>query len=102
MKSIKNVDRERAFYNTFKGTSTLYIIDDCSATKAITKKKDMLSELAFSGRLALTSVWIVTLTHNSIHIEFREHTWWVSLFHYKDQDSFEDCLCGNDIIPSKE
>ena len=45
-------DYLRAFYLVFKGEPTLYIIDDCSATKALTKKKDMLSELAFSGRRA--------------------------------------------------
>ena len=38
-----------AFYLVFKGEPTLFIIDDCSATKALTKKRDMLSELAFSG-----------------------------------------------------
>ena len=45
-------DYMRAFYLVFKGEPTLFIIDDCSATKALTKKKDMLSELAFSGRHA--------------------------------------------------
>ena len=36
-------DYLRAFYLVFKGEPTLFIIDDCSATKALTKKKDMLS-----------------------------------------------------------
>ena len=40
-------DYLRAFYLVFKGDPTLFIIDDCSATKALTKKKDMLPELAF-------------------------------------------------------
>ena len=35
----------------FKGEPTLFIIDDCSATKALTNKKDMLSELPFSGQI---------------------------------------------------
>ena len=39
-------DYLRAFYLVFQGESTLYVFDDCSATKALTKK-DMLSELAF-------------------------------------------------------
>ena len=34
------------------GEPTLYIIDDCSASAALTKQKDMLSMLAFSGRHA--------------------------------------------------
>ena len=37
----------RAFYQVFQGEPTLFIIDDCSASAALTKKKDMLSELAF-------------------------------------------------------
>ena len=49
-------DYLRTFYALFAGEPTLYIIDDCSASKALTKKKDMLSELAFSGRHAGQSV----------------------------------------------
>ena len=53
-------DYLRAFYLVFKGEPTLFIIDDCSATKTLTQKKDMLSELAFSGRHADQSVWVLT------------------------------------------
>ena len=45
-------DYLRAFYHVFMGEPTLYIIDDCSASTALTKKKDMLPMLAFSGRHA--------------------------------------------------
>ena len=40
----------RLFKNTLKGHQTLFIIDDCSAEGEINKKRDALSELAFSGR----------------------------------------------------
>ena len=36
------------FFDKFVGRPTLYIIDDCSATKELTKKKDMLSQRAIS------------------------------------------------------
>ena len=49
-------DYLRAFYHVFMGEPTLYIIDDCSASTALTKKKDLLSVLAFSGRHAEQSV----------------------------------------------
>ena len=49
-----------AFYLVFQGEPTLYVFDDCSATKTLTKKKEMLSELAFSGRHAKQSVWVLT------------------------------------------
>ena len=40
----------RLFQNMLKGHQTLFIINDCSAEGEINKKRDALSELAFSGR----------------------------------------------------
>ena len=91
----------RSLYNVFQGDETLYIIDDCSAKKELTKKKDMLSELAFSGRHANQSVWVCTQKYNSVLKDLREQTKWLALFHTKDRDSFEDCLRENDVIPTK-
>ena len=91
-------DYLQAFYLVFKGEPTLFIIDDCSATKALTKKRDMLSELAFSGRHADISVLVLTQKYNSVLTDLREQTGWVSLFHCRDRDSFEDCLWENDVI----
>jgi hypothetical protein len=95
-------DYLRAFYQTFSGEPTLYVVDDCSALKALTKKKDMLSELAFSGRHAEQSIWVLTQKYNSVLKDLREQTRWVALFHCKDRDSFEECLRENDVIPSRE
>ena len=92
----------RACYQIFQGEPTLYIIDDCSASKALTKKKDMLSKLAFSGRHAEQSVWVLTQKFNAVLKDLREQTRWVCLFHCKDRDSFEDCLRENDIVPRQE
>ena len=66
------------------------------------KKKDMLSELAFSGRHAGASVWVLTQKFNAVGKDLREQTKWVALFHCKDRDSFEDCLRENDVIPTRE
>ena len=95
-------DYLRAFYLVFKDEPTLFIIDDCSATKALTKKKDMLSELAFSGRHADKKIWVLTQKYNSVLKDLREQTRWVALFHCKDRDSSEDCLRENDVIPIRE
>ena len=92
----------RHFYDRFAGQPTLYIIDDCSATKSLTKKKDMLSELAFSGRHAEQSVWVLTQKYNSVLKDLREQTKWICIFYTKDRDSFENCLRENDVIPSLE
>ena len=87
---------------TYKDRPCLFLIDDCAATKALTKKKDMLSELAFSGRHAGASVWVLTQKFNAVGKDLREQKKWVALFHCKDRDSFEDCLRENDVIPTRE
>jgi hypothetical protein len=92
----------RFFYNAFKGQPTLYIIDDMSASKALSMKKDMLSELAFSGRHADQSVWVLSQKFNAVCKDFREQTRWTALFHCKDRSSFGDCLEENDVVPSSE
>ena len=92
----------RMFFNKYAGSTTLYIIDDCSATKELTKKKDMLSELAFSGRHAEQSVWVISQRYNSVLKDLREQTKWLCMFHTKDRDSFENCLRENDVIPTLE
>ena len=79
-----------------------YIIDDCSATKELTKKKDMLSELAFSGRHADQSVWVISQRYISVLKDLREQTKWVGMFYTKDRDSFDNCLRENDVIPTEE
>ena len=95
-------DYLRAFYLVLQGKPTLYIIDDCSATKALSKKKDMLSELAFSDRHAKQSVRVLTQKYNYVPKDLREQTRWVALFHCKDRDSFKDCLRENGVIPTRE
>ena len=95
-------DYLRAFYHVFIGEPTLYIIDDCSARKALTKKNDMLSELAFSDRHADQSDWVLTHKYNSVLKDLREQTRWLALFLCKDRDSFEDCLRENDAFPTRE
>ena len=92
----------RVFYNKHAGEPTLYIIDDCSATKELTKKRDMLSELAFSGRHAQQSVWVISQRYNSVLKDLREQTKWLGVFYMKDRDSFDDCLRENDVIESVE
>ena len=83
------------------GEPTLYIIDDCSSLTALTQGKDMLSMLAFLGRHAEQSGWILTQKYNSVLKDLREQTRWVCLFHCEDHDSFEDGLRENDVIPTR-
>lgn len=90
------------YYNVFEGTQTLFIIDDCSAERDMIKKRKTLSKLAFSGRHALVSVWILTQKYNSVLKDFREQLKVVVLFYTKDRNSFDECMCENDVIDTKE
>ena len=82
-------------------SQVLFLIDDCSAEKGMTKKKQMLSQLAFSGRHLNCSVWILTQKYNSVLTDVREQIKWMALFYCKDRDSFEEALRENDVIPSR-
>ena len=65
-------------------------------------KKDMLSELAFSGHHADQSVWVFTQKYNAVLKDLQEQVKWVALFYCKDRDSFEHCLWENNVIPTSE
>ena len=56
----------KLFRNTLKGHQTLFIIDDCSAEGEINRKRDALSELAFSCRHKNHYLWVLTQKYNSI------------------------------------
>ena len=87
--------------NMLKGHQTLFIIDDCSVEGEINKKRDALSELAFSGRHRNHSLWVLMQQYNSVSKDVREQIKLLCLFFTKDRDSFEDCLRENDVIPDK-
>ena len=56
----------KLFKSALKGRQTMFIIDDCSAKGEINKKRDALSELAFSGRHRNHSLWVLTQKYNSV------------------------------------
>ena len=62
----------------------------------------MLSELAFSGRHAEQSVWVISQRYISVLKDLREQTKLVCMFYTKDRDSFDFCLRENDVIPAEE
>ena len=62
----------KLFKSALKGHQTLFIIDDCSAEGEINKRRDALSELAFSGRHRNHSLWVLTQKYNSVSKDVRE------------------------------
>ena len=79
----------------------MFIIDDWSAEGEINKKRDALSELAFSGQHRNHSLSVLTQKYNSVSKDVRKQIKWLCLFFTKDWDSFEGCLRENDVIPDK-
>ena len=73
----------KLFKNALKGHQTLFIINDCSAEGEINKKRDALSELAFSGRHRNHSLWVLMQKCNSVSIDVREQIKWLCLFFNK-------------------
>ena len=73
----------KLFKNTSKGHQTLFIIDDCSAEGEINKKRDALSELAFSSRQRNHSLWVLMQKYNRVSEDIREQIKWLCLFFYK-------------------
>ena len=49
----------KLFKNMLKRHQTLFIINNCSAEGEINKKRDALSELAFSSRYRNYSLWVL-------------------------------------------
>ena len=62
----------KLFKNALKGHQTLFIIDDCSAEGEMNKKRDALSELAFSGHHRNHSLWVLMQKYNSVSKDVRE------------------------------
>ena len=91
----------KLFKSASKGHQKLFIINDCSAEGEINRKRDALSELAFSSCHRNHSLWVLTQKYNSVSKDVREQIKWLCLFFTKDRDSFEDCLRENDVIPDK-
>ena len=69
--------------NMLKGHNTLFVIDDCSAEGEINKKRDALSELAFSGRHRNHSLWVLMQKYNSVSKDLREQIKWLCFIFYK-------------------
>ena len=93
----------------FKGTSVLFLIDDCSAFQEIKYRSGgrkgtacPLTKLAYSGRHDLHSCWLLTQKYNSVLKDYREQTQFIVLFYCKDKTSFDQCLDENDAIPMEE
>ena len=69
----------------FSGTNTLIILDDCAVSKDLKNRNNKFINLAFSGRHAGLSVWVLTQQLTSIAKPFRDNVACVVAFHNPSQ-----------------
>ena len=65
----------------FAGTNTLFVLDDCAASKDVKGRKSQLVNLGFSARHDGISVWVLTQQITSIAKQFREKVAAIVLFY---------------------
>ena len=69
----------------FSGTNTLIILDDCAVSRDLKNRTNKFINLAFSGRYAGLSVWVLTQQLTSIAKTFRDNVACVVAFHNPSQ-----------------
>lgn len=83
----------------FKGSNTLFILDDCANLEDSKRKKTELCNLAYSGRHYGISTWVLVQKYNSVVKDFRENMRMVVIFYNKDENAMAQAFEENAIIP---
>lgn len=65
----------------FEGTNTLFVLDDCAATKDVKGRSNQLVSLAFSAMHLGISVWVLTQQCTSITKPYRVNVACIVLFY---------------------
>ena len=88
----------RQLTRLFEGTNTLFILDDCAATKDVKNRVSQLVSLGFSARHLGISVWVLTQQFTSIAKAFRENVAKIVTFYnpsFKDMQAMFDSYAGD-------
>ena len=86
----------------FKGSKTLFLIDDCANLQDSKRKATEICNLAFSGRHYDITTWILIQKYNSIVKDFRENIQMLVLFYNKDETAMKQALEENAVIPKEQ
>lgn len=90
------------FFKLYRRESTLYAVDDITASQILSKRKTMHSLLGTRGRHPKQLLWVLTQKYNSCVKEVRACTKRIALFHMKDRNSFEEAFRENNAVPTLE
>lgn len=86
----------------FKGSNSLFIIDDCANLQDSKRKATEICNLAFSGRHYGITTWVLIQKYNSIVKDFRENIRFLILFYNKDENAMKNALEENAVIPREQ
>ena len=96
------IDALEFYTRSFKGTNTLFILDDLAEDQCMDKKRTALGKMAISGRHYKHSMWVITQKYNSINTQIRQQSQWICSFYCKSTRSFNDMLDDNEAGIKKE
>ena len=89
-------------YETYKGTSSLIIVDDCAFSKDLKSRVNILTRLAFSARHDSISVWVLTQQYTSIAKTFRENIGMLVLYYTPSKNDIKEIIENYGMELNKE
>ena len=79
-------------HETYSGTNSLIILDDCASSRDMKSRTDELTKLGFSARHDKLSIWILTQQYTSISKPFRENIGMLILFYTPSKNDIKNII----------
>ena len=86
--------------NLFAGDKTLFLIDDIIADETLDKRRQLLLELAISGRHRGHSLWLLTQSYTAILNNIRRQAKMLYVWYPKNRTDLNTIHEENDVIGS--
>ena len=84
------------------GSKTLFLIDDIIADEALDKRRQLLLELAISGRHRGHSLWLLTQSYTAVPKYIRRQAKMIYIWYPKNQTDLSVIHEENDVIETQE
>ena len=88
--------------NLLSGSKTLFLIDDIIADEALNKRRQLLLELAISGRHRAHSLWLLTQSYTAVPNNIRRQAKMIYIWYPKNRTDLNIIHEENDVIEMQE
>ena len=88
--------------NLLAGDKTLFLIDDIIADETLDKRRQLLLELAISGRHGGHSLWLLTQSYTAVPINIRRQAKMLYICYPKNRTDLNTIHEENDVIGLEE